>query len=234
MLQFIFEQRVVSFKQLAKKFFPNAIYHAALKRLKKLALAKFIKKDVILWKSKRTVIYSITVNGIKSFCENYRYEVANFNCNSDSIRHDLGLVDIRERLEQASMVTGYYSESMLQKCPDLSESELFKEFSLANSDAALSIETPRSQFNVAVEYEISPKEEFRYVEKLRQYYKSPNVGLVLYICGNDKIENLIRKSDLVHSKKYPTKVCTCLEENLLKSDKVMSFTNYKNEIFKIV
>ncbi len=197
-------------------------------------LVKFLEKDFTLWNKKRTVIYAITSKGIKAFGKNYRYEITNSNCKSDSICHDLGLIGVRERLEKANMVTDYYSENMLKKCSFLVNHEIFREFSIVNSDAALSIETPRSKFNVAIEYEISIKDEFRYIDKLNQYYFFPKVALVLYICGDHKIEKLIRKADEKVYTKYQTKVCTCLEETFYKSEKTLPFTDRNNEIFEII
>ncbi len=116
----------------------------------------------------------------------------------------------------------------------MADSESFSQFSLVNSDAAISIETPRSKFDVALEYEISIKEESRYIKKLKQYYFSSRVGLVLYVCGNDKIEKLIRRVDSELCQKHSTKVCTCLESDFHRPDKILSFTTYENKIFEIV
>jgi hypothetical protein len=233
-LQFTFEQRAVSCKQLAQRFFSNVSFQSAHARLEKLTTAKFLVKSYSLWRNTRTVVYGITEKGIKAFAENYYYQIAKYNYKSDSVNHDLGLVRVRERLEKAAMVKKYLSESMLQNCSDLSEVEEFREFSNANSDAALVIDTTRHQLQMAVEYEISSKQAARYITKLTDYYFSLNIDMVLYICGNASIEKLIRKADSEVRGEKGSKVFTCLEETFHKSEKHLPFISQENRILKLV
>jgi hypothetical protein len=233
-LQFTFEQRAVSFKQLSKRFFSNVSFQTAHARLEKLTTTKFLVKSYSLWRNTRTVVYGITEKGIKSFAENYHFQIAKYNYKSDSVNHDLGLVLVRERLERTTMVKQYLSESMLQNCSDLSEEEEFLEFSNANSDAALDIDTTRHQFQMAVEYEISSKQAARYITKLTDYYFCRNIDLVLYICGNASIEKLIRKADAEVRGERGSKVFTCLEETFHKSEKHLPFISQENRILKLV
>jgi hypothetical protein len=232
-LQFVFEQRAVSCKQLAQRFFSIASFQAAHARLEKLITTNYLEKLYTLWNDTRTVAYGITKKGVKAIGEKYHYQITGGNYRSDSINHDLGLVVLRERLEKLKMVDNYFSESMLKNCPDLSGSEKYREFSIANSDAALAIDTIKDQFQVAVEYEISDKKKSRYVDKLVDYYFSPSVALVLYVCGNARIEKLIRAADSEIGGKHKAKVLTCLEANFHKSDGYLPFTNRNNAIFKL-
>jgi hypothetical protein len=232
-LQFVFEQRAVSFKQLAHRFFSIASFQAAHARLEKLTMTNYLEKSYTLWNDTRTVVYGITKKGVKAFGESYSYQITGEKYKSDSVNHDLGLVALRERLEKVKMVANYFSENMLQNCSDLSGSEKYREFSIMNSDAALAIDTIKDQFQVAVEYEISDKKKSRYVEKLVDYYFSPNIALVFYVCGNARIEKLIRATDLEIGGKHKAKVLTCLVENFHKSDGYLPFINRNNGIFKL-
>jgi hypothetical protein len=232
-LQFIFEQRAVSFKQIWNRFFKNVTYQVAHARLEKLTKYKFLTKSYTLLNQSRTVFYGITEKGIRNFCQQYHFEITNFDCKSDSVNHDLGLVLVRERLEQTKQVQQYLSESMLQNCNDLANSEKFREFSIINSDAALEINTSNRTFNIALEYEISDKQESRYSKKLTEYYFSPTIALVFYICKNNRVEKLIRAVDLEVGKKHRAKVFTCLEETFHSSVDFLPFCNRSDATFKL-
>lgn len=141
-LQFTFEQRVVSCKQLAKRFFSTIRFSTAHARLEKLTAAKYMVKSYTVWRRTRTSFYSITEKGIKAFAENYHHQIEKYDYKSDSVNHDLGLVLVRERFERATMLKQYLSESMLQNCSDLYEKEELSSFSLVNSDCCLLMEMP--------------------------------------------------------------------------------------------
>jgi hypothetical protein len=231
-MQFIFEHRAVSIKQLANKFFPKVSFQAAYMRLEKLVISKYLVKSFTIWNRTSAAFYGITEKGINTFCGSYKHQITKLDYKSDSINHDLGLVELRARLEKSKMVSGYYSECMLQNCSDLAGDDNFREFRLVNSDAALAIESSESKYHIALEYEISAKHLDDYINKLNDYYSSTKVALVLYICGNARIEKLIRTSDLEIGKKQ-SKIFTCLEENFNKADGSLSFINRNNYIFKI-
>jgi hypothetical protein len=84
---------------------------------------------------------------------------------------------------------------------------------------------------VALEYEVSDKKLSRYVDKLTDYYYSPSIAAVLYVCGNDSIEKLIRKADAEIEKDSDGKVFTCLEETIYKSSSELPFINRQKDIF---
>jgi hypothetical protein len=195
-LQFVFEQRAVSHQQLAFKFFNNAHRSVAHDRLSKISIHGFLIKLSTLHEGIQTLFYSVTDKGVRAFAMQFRYEITNPNFKSDSVNHDIGLVEIRKRLERTSMVIEYISESVLQSCNGLIESEKFGGFSILNADAALVIDTKKDQYQVALEYEMSDKQESRYFKKLTDYYLNNSISAVFYICGNAKIEKIIRKVDL--------------------------------------
>lgn len=230
-LRFTFEQRVVSHKQISKRFFGTAKTSTVQFRLDALTRAGYLSKSVTLFGGVRTIIYSATHEAIRAISPNYGHEITKVNVKSDSVQHDLGLVNVRERLEKTKMMTTYLSENMLQSCGSLVESEEFKAFSLLNSDAALEINTPKRSFRVALEYEASEKQEARYCKKLTDYYFAPNIAAVFYVCGSDRIERLIRKVDQDIGEKFDPKIFTCSEKTFHQEIGPLPFTNRKKATF---
>lgn len=232
-LHFVFEQRAVSFKQLANRFFNGASDSTVYIRLDKLRKSGVLSNSIVRWRGKRSVVFGITDKGIRQIADSYRYKITTPDFRSDSIGHDIGLVLLRERLEKTKMVVEYLSESMLQSCSEFTEHEKLSAYSRLNSDAALAIETTKNKFHVAIEYEISDKSKFRYAKKLKQYYDSFSVAAVLYVCGNVSIEKLILKVDEEVDQNVEAKVFTCLEENIYKATDVLPFINRKNAMLSL-
>lgn len=202
-------------------------------RLEKLRKSGHLSSSIVRWREKRSVVFGITDKGIREIENSYRYKITSPNFRSDSVFHDLGIVLLRGRLEKTKMVVEYLSESMLQSCSFFTEHEKLSAYSIVNSDAALAIETEKNKFHVALEYEISAKKKSRYFDKLEEYYDSPRVGAVFYVCGDASIEKRIRKVDSEIGKKYDAKVFTCLEETVHKSTEELPFINRENAIFSL-
>lgn len=232
-LQFVFEHRAVSHQQIACSFFNGAHRSTAHDRLSKISKAGYLVKSSILHLGAQTIFYAITNKGVQCFSNLYKYEITSPAFKSDSVNHDLGLVEIRKRLEKTNMVVEYLSESVLQSCIGLAESEKFRAFSILNSDAALAIDTKKHQYQVALEYEISDKQESRYAKKLTDYYFAPSVAAVFYICGNARIENLIRKVDAEVGQKFEAKVFACQENIFHRESESLPLHNRKNAIFHL-
>lgn len=93
------------------------------------------------------------------------------------------------------------------------------------------IDTKKDQYQVALEYEMSDKQESRYFKKLTDYYLDNTVSAVFYICGNDKIEKVIRKVDLEVGQKFEAKVFTCLAEVIYRELEGVPFYNRNNSLF---
>lgn len=232
-LHFVFEHRAVSFSQIANKFFYNASVPTVYIRLDKLRKSGWLTKTFVLWKNKRCSVFGITDKGILQIVDLYRYKLTRSEFKSDSITHDLGLVNLRERLEKTKMLAEYFSESTLQSCGQFSEHEKLSAFVRSNSDAALIIQTPKNKFYAALEYEVSDKLESRYAKKLTEYYYSSTVGAVFYVCGDASIEKIIRKADADVGANFEPKVFTCLEETIHKTTGSLPFINRANAMFSL-
>lgn len=100
-----------------------------------------------------------------------------------------------------------------------------------NSDAALVLNMPTGRFYVAVEYEISEKEVSRYTKKLTEYYFSPQIAAVFYICRDRRIESVVRQTDLEVGKRFEAKVYTCLEEAVQKQSPPVALKDRENATF---
>lgn len=230
-LNFLFEQRVANFEQIANRFFPQTKVFNVYRRLTKLAKAKFIVKIGVQTEGFILNVYGLDESGLSAVSKGYKFSITKPLYKSDSILHDVALVDIRERFRKTKMVVEYYTENVLQGCGNFLDNENFKSFVHLNSDAALTIRTSSGQHNVALEYEVSDKQKSRYEKKLTDYYFAPTIAGVFYICENPFIENLIKRVDVEVGAKSEPKVYTCLRQNLQNENGSMVFTNRNNARF---
>lgn len=233
-LQYVFEQRAVAHFQIERKFFANFHRSVCHERMSKLVKFGLLQKAVTHTDKGWILYYGSTEKGLKYVVTNSSRDITDPDFKSDSVNHDIGLVDVRERLSKSKLLAEYLSESVLQSCKSLRESEDFRSFVNINSDAALVINGKNSRYTVALEYEISDKAESRYSKKILEYHLASRVEVVLYVCRNAKIENLIRKVDSDISANYKEKVFTCLEENFHNSTTELAFSNRSNAIYRLI
>lgn len=92
---------------------------------------------------------------------------------------------------------------------------------------------PKNRFYAALEYEVSDKLESRYAKKLTEYYYSPTVSAVFYVCSDASIEKLIRKVDADVGATFEPEVFTCLEKTIHNAVGALPFINRVNAMFSL-
>jgi hypothetical protein len=232
-IQFVFEHRGVSSDQIGKTFFAGLHRSIPHERLRKLSAAGFLKKESVQLANGPTVYFSSTERGVKAMGSEFRYAITVPQFKSDSVAHDLGLVSFRCQLEKMKMVTEYISENVLQSCGCFTESEKLKPFVVLNSDAVLKVQTEKSQYHMALEFEVSAKEQHRYAKKITDYDLMSSIPAVLYVCRNARIEGLIRQTDLEVGQKLSPKILTVVLPDVTSEIHKLAFRGRDGGIFEL-
>ncbi len=230
-MQFAFEQRAISSEQIRQRFFGMNQSTSVYRRLRGLVNDKYMSRIGIYHNGAMTNVFGLMDKGFQRIRQGYRHEITHPYFKSDSPLHDIGLTAIRARLEKYDMFACYVSENMLQACHEFANSTDYQPYALINSDAALVLKGPTKEFRVALEFEASDKKGFRYTKKLMQYYMSPEIVAVFYVCRDRHIENLIRVADAEFASQFESKIYTCLEEVVHRSTTPLPFTNRINTTF---
>ncbi len=208
--KFLFEQKIASQEQIARIFFPNATRVTVLQRLAKLVNGGYLRKYGMASGNRMVSVYGLTGQGLTKFQQLYRYKIARPNFKSDSMLHDIGLVDVRRSIESAKMVEDYLTENVLQTCASISNECAFQAGTKLNSDAMVVVRNQSSGIDwLAIELELSEKSGARYEEKLANYYLHSSISAVLYICGSDRIRRLIHQIDKKIGLEFDPKILTC-------------------------
>ncbi|MBX9765901.1 MAG: replication-relaxation family protein [Bdellovibrionales bacterium] len=231
LMRLTFEHRTISREQVANILFSGCKRQIVERRLSKLCEHRYLQRKTIFHEGRIVSCYELTEKGISIVSGSYKYEMTNPIFKSDSLAHDICLVDIRDRLKKSAMLSEYIPENILQSCAHFSDTEEFKPFVRLNSDAALLINTPSGRYSVALEYEGSGKAIARYTQKLTDYYLSTGIAAVFYVCENDGIEKVIRQVDREVGTKLDPKIYTCLLQTLQRGGLPLTFHNRRNGKF---
>ena len=209
----------------------NRKHPTALLRLGKLVRGGYLTKQGVFSRKRIHAVYGLTEKGMELVKQNYRFEITNAIYKSDSANHDVGLVDLREKIEKAKMLIGFFPENVLQACGNLVESEEFSHFSRLNSDAVLVLNTPTGKYKVALEFEASLKRNSRYAQKITDYYLAPEIASVFYVCSDNEIASAIRRIDYEVGEKFEPKVYICGQKIIQEGGFPIPFYNRKNGKF---
>ena len=175
-------------------------------------------------------LYSLTRKGFLKFLPSS--EVKRNELKSDSVQHDLGLVDIRHAMMKLNRVSSYHAENILQTWPITSLGEKYEPFVRCNSDAVVEVSVNGKSFLFALEYELSLKNELRYRDIVAKYYMESNIPMVLYVVEDshdlDKIQSIEREAD----KNKKAKFFYTTFKQLVQESKP-TFTNWNKEVMTL-
>lgn len=226
----IFENRVMSAAQIGAEIFPHLARQNVSRRLVKLTRYGLLDAYVICPSiGQRISAYSVAPKAIEIVRERYPFRIVKSLCKSDSVEHDVQLVEIRRRLQALQSVTGYYTENMLQACADFSIRDSTMPFVKNNTDAVLEVRKNGETMVVGLEFERSEKAFDRYVKKFLSYYSDARTTVIFYICRNTAIQKTLVRAEASVIGKSPPRFFYLLLENVLEAKRKCTFTNLKGD-----
>lgn len=232
-LRALFENKVVSREQINNQFFPGVSKETVNRRLRKIAdLGLITRKSTVVG---RRVIwcYSLTSRGLAKIKPTLPYEVKTKATRSECPLHDTVLYDIRKAFEARSDIQGYYTENVLQTRMDFRDNEWFQPFIKLNSDAMAEVDSKVGTLHLAIEFDMTHKNNRRYRRKLNAYYRQPKIDGVLYICADEYILHALQKLDSEAAKRHHChpKLYLALLDNVIGEQDELRFQNANKRIF---
>lgn len=227
LFSYLFLNKVATSVQIQRDIFFKISHQALYKRLNLLIESGFLTANYHKELNGR-LVYSLTKKSFEEFVIGKTSNEFRQQLQSNSVLHDLDLVDIRSKLKTFKMVDSYYSENLIKSGIDLTESDALKEFKNFNFDAILKIKKDDKTHLLALEYERSLKFSSRYQDYFKKVYSRPEVSAILYICESQKALGKIQNFEKVMIKNHWPKVFyTSLNGILAKTP--VTFINLKNE-----
>lgn len=224
----IFENRVMYGEQLHVSHFPGLTRQIVSRRLSRLEELGYLERQYASGPGKRMQsVYSVTPEALKAIAESYRYRITREFVKSDSIAHDLLLVEVRRRMERLKLVTGYYTENMLQACDWFSDQEAIRPFVQNNADALLEITRSGAKTLVALEFENSEKALERYARKIVSYYTDARTPAIFYVCGSARIAEVVAEAEAAVGGKGSPRCFYSLHADVLSASPTCIFIDRK-------
>ena len=175
-------------------------------------------------------IFNLKPKGFDLFVKND--ETQRVILKSDSVEHDLALVDIRHKLMKQEKIKVYLTENEIQTWGSTLYGERYSPFVDLRPDAIVDMQVPRGIVRVPVEYDACHKSKDRYTTFVDKYYNRSNVAIVLMICGQEGIMKVIKDVEEKKITSSRPKFFYALKSDLLKSDTAI-FVNCNGDKLKL-
>jgi hypothetical protein len=181
----------------------------------------------------KELVYEITDKGIE-YLKQTNPNIVGTPRKSYAINHDLGLVSIREVMEQFPQVKDYCTETMLHCYQNYVENELYEPYTKTQSDAVLELRKIDQGEHVlgAIEHECSIKAPSRYHNLLFKYYTHKNIRFVFYIYTDEKIKNIICKVEKDLKPDGESKLFFAKYDDVINHNGILRFRSEREANFK--
>ncbi|PIP91230.1 MAG: hypothetical protein COW01_06150 [Bdellovibrionales bacterium CG12_big_fil_rev_8_21_14_0_65_38_15] len=233
LFNYLYEVKVASEKQIRRDVYKEVTKTVVYRRLKKLIKASYLKR-FLYFDGKRTIsAYSLSKSSLRKFILGNRSDEDTIKrCLSDSIEHDIALVDIRHRFLSSRKIVDYFSENVLLSDASFVNSNEFNEFKRLHSDGMIVYKfDDESIYKLAVEYEHTLKYTPRYERLFADYENANHVVAILYICRDEKVLKRIKK--IVQSLKLTRFFVATLDEFLVNPDRLKFKRCHNNDTLEI-
>lgn len=199
--RYLFNYKVMTVEQIWRyPFKKETDIGNVRKRLRKFESEGLVKVQATIFQGKIQRYFSITKKALTILKENEGLELQRKQLESNSVIHDLVLVEIGECLKRTNNCLFYYTENELQcifgdnfGLPDVIEN---------NSDAFLKLKLGDQRFNVVIEYENSAASKNKYRELVHNYYYPDYINAVFFFYQKEWIKKTIIEEE---EKEYPNR-----------------------------
>jgi hypothetical protein len=221
---FLHTNKVATSKQIHRAIFGKD-YSNFCKKMRKYEELKLVNRLTGAKEFDLSGVYELTKKGFNVVRANRKGMIAHNRYKSNSIFHDLFLVEIRHILKSRELVMSYHTENQIQTTADFDTEKSLVDFKRLHCDALMVIKHAKSgrQIKVALEFELSDKSMKDYRKKLSDYYSSNGIAAVLYICKDKQTEIRIKKSELDVYQGNISRVHYLQYEMLQNIDQVVTF-----------
>ena len=233
LLCLLFENKVMARRQIVHEVFPGLDSGNVSHRLSRILNSGYARDYMDKRFSIRDTFYELSDQGNQFVRSIYPMEFTEKPTRSYTYGHDVGLVDLRQKIQNKKSLKKYVTENVLQFCLPISENELFKPFVDIMSDVVLQLEVNGKIKTGALEFEPSEKNHARYRDKVLSYYVKEKIGFVIYVCTNETTIKTIQSIENEIKPEGNTKLYFSLLKNVLSSTDKLTFLNRSKAILEI-
>jgi len=223
LFEYLHACKVATTKQINRDIFKTS-HATCYQRLQRYLDVKCLKVVPTDRGRDQSFAYEVTSKGENIVKANFRDLISGDRFRSNSVAHDLTLVDIRNVLISKRVVKDYYTENQIQTYKDFRTEDHLRPFQELQLDAVIKLQkAEQPPILGGIEFESSAKAICRYQEKIRRlYFNGPT--FLLYICGDKTLENKVKRIELAFIKDKPPKIYYLTVKELLESKHDVTFT----------
>lgn len=228
LFSYLFVNKVATSLQIARDVYRGVSHQALYKRLNKLIASGYLAANYHR-ELRGRLIYSLSPRAFHGFVKDGASSELRKQLKSDSVLHDLDLLDIKKKLKGLDSVAQYYAENVLRSGSDLPDEDGLRAFRGHRFDAVLKIRRQSGDKLWALEYERSCKFSARYVSYFKRLYANCGVTAVLFVCRDGSTQKRITQLERsVLADNWP-KVFYVLLPDVLQAEGFVTFENLNKE-----
>ncbi len=230
-LQYLFQVKVATFKQIHQSLFGPVVKSAVSKRIGRLLKAKLIHKGIVDFNKKYTQVFYLDSGTVDLLFDEDSDPIGRYQAQSGAVDHDLLLGDLRAKLCTFPKVKRYWTENELQCLKECTSDPRLRPCVILRSDAVLDLISDGKPFVMPLEFEASRKSNSRYEEKLRKYYALDIPRTALWISASSEIQNGVMTIDRNVRGENRPKFYYALLSDVLKAKDLIHFKNLQGDEF---
>lgn len=226
LFEYLYSYKVATADRIARDIYREISHQALYKRLNKLINLGFLEGRYVK-ELRGKLIYNITVKTFKEHISSG--EKVRIQLKTENICHDLGLLDIGQRIKRFAGVTNFIPENLLRSNVEVvnqGEIDLIRKL---YPDAIIETKINNENFTFAIEYERSMKFHRRYTPFFKKYYATFKIDAVLLIYSKKTIkEKLMEKERAFLENRSPKFFYISIDKFTNDSEKLI-FNNINGE-----
>lgn len=232
LFKYLHEHKVATVKQIRRDIIVTND-STAWTRLQKLRMNGFIKSIGTNYRGDKSTIFCLNKRGYDLLLKTYPGEYLFDRVQSNSIEHDLKLVDIRKLMTAKNRVLDYWTENTLQTSAVLADDDKLSSYRMFQFDALMKVKNGEGSVHCGLEYEYATKSKSDYDRKLAVFYRHSFLKAVFYICDSQATENAIKKAELRLEQEGHKKLYFAQYEQLTSGGEPLTFRNQDNQLVTI-
>lgn len=231
LFDYLFVHKIATANQINRDIFGISDLDTVVKRLRTLVRHHFLRRTTIDNPLPRFAYYLASGTFQKYLAERIRFQWRQLK--SDTRHHDIVLVDIKKRFTGCERVLSYFTENAMESALDCPPSFPVKSFVEMHADAGIIFKVKDRTFNMAIEYEASPKSADKYIAHFTAYNIRNEIQGVIYIVKEPSLRKRLAEIEKPLSQNRRPKVFFGDLSDVLNPDKKLTFINNTQDILLI-
>ncbi|MBF0363668.1 MAG: hypothetical protein HQK49_21800 [Oligoflexia bacterium] len=226
LFDYLFMNKVALPTQVNRDVFGNISLTDVYRRLRMLCNANLLENRGVIISKRPCQVFSLTKLGFCKLKGDDDFGKIRKQLNSDSIIHDIRLIDIQYRFKQLKMTLEYFSENLIRSNCEYAKVSLNGMLGNINCDSVVKMKFPKNEYFLPIEYELNQKGGKRYDNLFLNYYLNSKIEALLYIVHDEQILKCVVNRARSIGEGFPAKIFFITYDKFMQNTEQVIFTNH--------